>query len=133
MRESVRTTVGGSPVQQLPVLAAPLVPELLRVHAPDAVKVRFVDPEQAKAVYLPVAWGAGGPFRPWSREASPSPDGAAPSAGGSQGHPSVWVPPWEPCTGLCTGGGPQQLGMTLGPPGRTWVLWGGRFLDATGH
>lgn len=51
---------GGSPVQELPVLASPLVPEFLGVHASNAVKVGFVDPKKAKAVHLPVTWWGGG-------------------------------------------------------------------------
>lgn len=45
-----------SPVQELPVLPAPAVPELLRVHPSDAVKVRLVDAKETKAIHLPVTW-----------------------------------------------------------------------------
>lgn len=46
-----------APVQQLPVLAAPLVAEFLCVHATHAVEVGLVDPEEAESVHLPVTWG----------------------------------------------------------------------------
>ena len=54
---------GASPVQELPVLASPLVPEFLSVHASNTVKVRLVDPEEAKAIHLPVTWWGRVPFR----------------------------------------------------------------------
>lgn len=79
---------GGSPVQELPVLASPLVSELLCVHASDAVEVRLVDPEEAKAVHLPVAWGG---------EGSPSdPRSCKPFLGGHSNVLAVLVRNWEP-------------------------------------
>lgn len=44
------------PVQKLPVLSTPAVFEFLRVHAANLFKVRLIDPKQAEAIDLPVAW-----------------------------------------------------------------------------
>lgn len=44
------------PVQKLPVLSTPAVFEFLRVHAANLFKIRLIDPKQAEAIDLPVAW-----------------------------------------------------------------------------
>ena len=75
---------GGSPVQELPVLASPLVPEFLSVHASNTVKVRLVDPKQAKAIHLPVTWWGGGTLQ------TPGPERLV----GSRGHSNMLVIPW---------------------------------------
>lgn len=64
-RTQVSVSVAGewSPVQQLPVLTAPLVPELLSIHASHALKVGLVDPKEAEAIHLPVTWGQRVPLR----------------------------------------------------------------------
>ena len=95
MGVSVSAGWRGSPVQKLPVLAAPLVPELLSVHAPNAVEVGLVDPKEAEAVHLPVTW------RGWGALQTPGP--ASPSSGGLSGSL-------------------QRVGHNLGGLRMTWVL-----------
>ena len=79
---------GGAPPPGPPAPPPPLVSELLCVHASDAVEVRLVDPEEAKAVHLPVAWGG---------EGSPSdPRSSKPFLGGHSNVLAVLVRNWEP-------------------------------------
>lgn len=56
--------LGGVTCPEPPVPPPPLVPEFLSVHASNTVtKVRLVDPEEAKAIHLPVTWWGRVPSR----------------------------------------------------------------------
>lgn len=118
----VAVSAGGrwSPVQKFPVLASPLVPELLGVHASNAVEVGLVDPKEAEAVHLPVAW------RGWGALQTPGP--ATPSSGGLSGSLQ--------CVGHNLGGLCMTWVLEKVPRGqawpwgywgedlRSWALWG---------